>query len=119
MNITITDKAKKALIQKDIGTENFLRVKIIEGGCAGLTYTAEIAQDMQTGEDVVFQLDEIRLVADSDSAQYLDGLNIDFSDDLISGGLRFTNEKTVSTCGCGASFNLSGFPVIEEGQCSK
>lgn len=119
MNITITDKAKEALLQKDIGTENFLRVKIVEGGCAGLTYTAEIDQNIQAGESVIFQLDEIRLVADSDSTQYLDGLNIDFSDDLIAGGLQFTNSKTISTCGCGASFNLSGFPVIEEGKCSK
>ena len=119
MNITLTDKAKEALIQKGIGAENFLRIKIVEGGCAGLTYTAEIDQNMKEGESVISQVEAIRLVADSNSKQYLDGLNIDFSDDLISGGLRFTNEKTVSTCGCGASFNLSGFPVIEKGKCGK
>ena len=68
---------------------------------------------------MIFQTDDIRLVADSGKKQYFDGLNIDFSDDLVAGGLRFSNSKTVSTCGCGASFNLSGFPVIENGKCGK
>jgi iron-sulfur cluster assembly protein len=119
MNIAITEKAKNILIKKEVGDENFLRIKVVEGGCAGLTYDAEIATDLQDGEAVIFQDGGIRIVSDAKSKQYLDGLNIDYSDDLVSAGLRITNVKSVSTCGCGSSFNLSGFPVVENGKCGR
>ena len=38
------------------------------------------------------------------SAVFLDGLHIDFSDDLIRSGFRFTNPNASGSCGCGASF---------------
>ncbi|MBC8316379.1 MAG: iron-sulfur cluster assembly accessory protein [Desulfobulbaceae bacterium] len=119
MNITITEKAKNILISKEVGTEKFLRVKIIEGGCAGMTYDAEIDSDLKSGESVVFQDGDVRVVAGTENSHFLDGLHIDYSDDLVSAGLRLTNSRSVSTCGCGSSFNLSGFPVVENGKCGK
>ena len=116
MEITIREKAREMLESKLAGNE-FLRVTITEGGCAGLTYGAEIDRNMKEGEKFIFESGKIRIVSDDNSAQYINGLTIDFSDDLISGGLRFTNTNAKSTCGCGASFNLSGFPVIESGKC--
>jgi iron-sulfur cluster assembly protein len=116
MNIIITEKAKEMLLKK-MGADNFLRVLITKGGCAGLTYGAEIDQTLKEAERVVFQSDEIRIVADEESLQYLDGLNVDYSDDLIAGGLKLTNSKSGRTCGCGASFSLAGFPVPENGSC--
>lgn len=113
MNITITDIAREKLIEKKIGSENFLRITITKGGCAGFTYDAEIGQSILEGESVLFQDGDIRLVSDDETKQFLDGLTIDYSDDLIAGGLQLTNTKSVSTCGCGSSFNLSGFPVVE------
>ena len=58
-------------------------------------------------------------VSDPASSRYLDGLVIDFSDELIGGGLQFTNANAGTTCGCGQSFNLAGFPVIDNGKCGK
>jgi iron-sulfur cluster assembly protein len=118
MNITIKEKARKMLENK-LEPEQFLRVTVTEGGCAGLTYNADIDREMKTGESVILQSNAIRIVSDQESSQYLDGLTIDFSDELIGGGLQFTNANAGSTCGCGASFNLSGFPVIEDGKCGK
>ena len=74
---------------------------------------------MQKDEVVILQSGDIRIVSDPESSQYLDGLTIDYSDDLIGGGLQFTNANAGTTCGCGASFNLAGFPVIENGKCGK
>ena len=116
MEIIIKDKAREMLENK-LGAGEFLRVTITEGGCAGLTYGAEIDQNMKDGEDVVLESGTIRIVTDNSNEQYLNGLIIDFSDDLIAGGLRFTNTSAKSTCGCGASFNLTGFPVVENGKC--
>jgi iron-sulfur cluster assembly protein len=118
MNIIIQEKARQMLESK-LEADQFLRVAVTEGGCAGLTYSADIDRQMKEDESVVLQSGDIRIVSDPESSRYLDGLIIDFSDDLIGGGLQFTNASAETTCGCGASFNLSGFPVIEDGKCGK
>jgi iron-sulfur cluster assembly protein len=118
MKIIIEEKAREMLENK-LEQDQFLRVAVTEGGCAGLTYSADIDREMQEGESVVLQSGDIRIVSNSESSQYLEGLIIDYSDALIDGGLKFTNASAETTCGCGASFNLAGFPVIENGKCGK
>jgi iron-sulfur cluster assembly protein len=118
MNIIIQEKARQMLKNK-LQPDQFLRVAVTEGGCAGLTYNADIDHQMKESESVVLESGDIRIVSDPESSRYLDGLTIDFSDELIGGGLQFTNTSAETTCGCGASFNLAGFPVIEDGKCGK
>jgi iron-sulfur cluster assembly protein len=118
MKIIIQEKARKMLKNK-LEPGQFLRVVVTEGGCAGLTYGADIDREMKDGESVLLQSGDIRIVSDPGSSRYLDGLVIDYSDDLIGGGLQFTNANAGTTCGCGASFNLAGFPVIENGKCGR
>lgn len=116
MNITIKEKAEARLHNK-LAADQFLRVFVKEGGCAGLVYGAEIASGMKDGERVVHTAGTIRIVTDEASVKFIDGLVIDYSDELINGGLQFTNSNTKTTCGCGQSFNLKGFPKIEGGTC--
>lgn len=116
MNITIKEKAETMLNNK-LAAGQFLRVLVKEGGCAGLTYDAAIVSEMKGGESVVHTAGVIRIVTDAASAKFLDGLVIDYSDELINGGLQFTNSNTKTTCGCGQSFNLSGFPKVADGKC--
>ena len=118
MKIIIQEKAREMLKNK-LEPDQFLRITVTEGGCAGLTYGADIDREMKESESVILQSGDIRIVSDPESRQYLYGLSIDYSDDLIAGGLKFTNEKAAATCDCGASFNLAGFPVIEDGKCGK
>jgi iron-sulfur cluster assembly protein len=118
MKVIIQEKAREMLKNK-LESDQFLRVTVTEGGCAGLTYDADIDREMKEGESVILESEDIRIVSNQESSQYLDGLTIDYSDELIGGGLQFTNANAGSTCGCGASFNLSGFPVIEDGKCGK
>ena len=116
MNITILEKAEEMLKSK-LEPDQFLRVVVTEGGCAGLTYGAEIDNTMKDDDSVVLENDKIKVVSDKNSSGYLDGLTIDYSDDLIGGGLQFTNSNTKKTCGCGQSFSLASFPEIPEGDC--
>jgi len=118
MKVIIQEKARKVLENK-LEPGQFLRVSVAEGGCAGLTYNADIDRELEEGESVILQSGDIRIVSDRQSSQYLDGLTIDYSDALIGGGLQFTNANAGTTCGCGASFNLAGFPVIENNKCGK
>lgn len=55
----------------------------------------------------------IDVVSNIESIPYLLGLVIDYSDDLISAGFRFNNASNDSSCGCGASFELAGFPEFK------
>ena len=118
MEIIIQEKARKMLENK-LEPGQFLRVAVTEGGCAGLTYDADIDREMKEEERVILQSGEIKIVTDPESSRYLEGLTIDYSDELIGGGLQFTNTSAETTCDCGASFNLSGFPVIDDGKCGK
>lgn len=118
MQIIIQEKARQ-MLENTLGPEEFLRVAVTEGGCAGLTYSADIDREMKKKESVILQSGNIRIVSDPESSRYLDGLTIDYSDELIGGGLQFTNKHAGTTCGCGASFNLAGFPVVENGKCGQ
>lgn len=115
MMITISNKARKMLKQQGLKGDAFVRILVKTGGCAGMTYEAEIAEIMWDDETIAFQDDEVRVVSDKDSLQYLEGLEVDYSDDLISVGYRFRNDSNESSCGCGASFTLVGFPTYEQG----
>lgn len=113
--LTITDKARKVLQQQGAGGEKFLRILVKTGGCAGMTYDAEIDVLRQLNEKVVYTDGDISVVSNDESVSFLEGLVVDYSDDLISAGFRFSNNSNESSCGCGASFTLSGFPTFDKG----
>ena len=105
MHITITEKAKTELAKLDIGGAQFLRIDIVPGGCSGMTYSAALDTEVKPSDVTLFQDDTIRIVADGGSAMFLDGLKVDYSDDLIKSGFRFISPNAVKSCGCGASFS--------------
>jgi iron-sulfur cluster assembly protein len=103
--ISITDIAKEKLRALNVGESHFLRISIKAGGCSGQTYDA-IIDDVKTGFDVLLYDDNagIQVWADRESIDYLDGLIIDYSNDLIQSGFRFKNRKALKSCACGSSF---------------
>jgi len=105
MQIHITEKAKTELVKLEIGSDAFLRIDIVPGGCSGMTYNAAIDNELKSGDETLYQDADIRIVADGGSAMFLDGLKIDYSDDLIKSGFRFLSPNSVKSCGCGASFS--------------
>ena len=105
-SIQISDKAKQELRKLEAVGENFLRISVIPGGCSGMTYNAAIDNTLAEGDQVIYQDGDLRVVAEPGSAMFLDGLQIDYSDDLISAGFRFKNPKAKKACGCGSSFKM-------------
>ncbi|MBW7908423.1 MAG: iron-sulfur cluster assembly accessory protein [Kiritimatiellae bacterium] len=104
MAIHISDKAKQELAKLEVAQPNFLRISVTSGGCSGMTYTACIDNSRADSDQVLFEESDLCIVADPGSAMFLDGLEIDYSDDLISAGFRFKNPKATKACGCGSSF---------------
>lgn len=81
----------------------FLRVGVKGGGCSGMTYDVKF-DDKQGEFDRVFEVDGLKLVCDSKSLVYLDGMTVDYSNELVGGGFRFINPNATGSCGCGTSF---------------
>jgi len=104
--IKITPLALQELVKLEATGESFLRISVIPGGCSGMTYSACIDNELADGDQVVFEDGQLRVVADDGSTLFLDGLEIDFSDDLIASGFRFKNPKAKKGCGCGSSFSV-------------
>ena len=106
MAIQLSENAKSA-VQRLVAEQHkpgaFLRIGVKGGGCSGMTYDVKL--DDQSNElDRVFDLSGVKVVCDSKSFIYLDGMTIDFSNELVGGGFRFVNPNASGTCGCGTSF---------------
>lgn len=105
MIIQLTDKAKAQLTAYQVDDHRYLRIGVTSGGCSGMTYTAAIEDGKPAAADeIVYEGDGLRVVADARSSLFLDGLQIDYSDDLIQAGFRLTNPNANKSCGCGSSF---------------
>ncbi len=102
--IKITPVALNELVKLEATGESFLRISVVPGGCSGMTYSACIDNVLSDSDQVIFEENQLRVVSDEGSVMFLDGLEIDFSDDLIASGFRFKNPKVKKGCGCGSSF---------------
>jgi len=102
--MNVTEKAKKELSKLEIGGGNFLRLSVIPGGCSGMTYTAALDQRVTDEDEVLYEDGDLKIVGAAGSLIFLEDVTIDFSDDLIRSGFRFTNPNAKGSCGCGASF---------------
>ena len=103
-DITITDRAaekiKEFLAHEREGRG--LRLKLVEGGCSGLEYRLNI--DTPDAEDRVFEKDGARVLIDAKSFPHLNGMELDYKNDLMQSGFVFDNPNVKHTCGCGTSF---------------
>ncbi len=80
-----------------------LRVRVVPGGCSGFQYSLNIEEASREGD---FVLDEkgVRLFVDMFSAQYLNGVEIDYVTNVMGAGFTFKNPNATGSCGCGSSF---------------
>lgn len=82
-----------------------LRIYITAGGCSGFSYG--MAWDAAAEDDARVEQEGVRVIVDPMSAPYLEGAEVDFSDELLGGGFVIRNPNAASTCGCGHSFRTA------------
>ncbi len=104
-SVSISERAGEE-IRRLAPDGGFLRLWVTEGGCSGMTYQASMDETRTPFDVVVYDQDGVTLLADRNSAGYLHHLDVDYSDDLVSMGFRFSNPNATKACGCGASFAL-------------
>ena len=83
---------------------HLFRLAIKRGGCSGLFYDMTFEEAVKVG-DRIFDEHGIQVVIDAESLEYVNGLQLDYSEDLMGGGFRFHNPQANTTCGCGNSFS--------------
>lgn len=69
-----------------------------------MTYDAGLDTEQRDGDEIVYHEPPVRIVAHREEAPLLNGLSIDYSNDLVRSGFQLSNPNNAHSCGCGASF---------------
>ncbi|MEY3230943.1 MAG: hypothetical protein RL689_1032 [Planctomycetota bacterium] len=80
-----------------------LRVGVKGGGCSGFSYLLDLTETMKETDEVYWQ-HGIRVIVDPKSLLYLNGVTVNFKDEIMGRGFVFDNPNATSSCGCGSSF---------------
>jgi len=107
MAITLTDSAADrvrtflAKRGKGIG----LRLGVKKTGCSGFSYIVNYADEVGT-DDVVFAIDDVKVIVDRQSLEVIDGTEVDFVREGLNEAFKFRNPQAIGECGCGESFSI-------------
>jgi iron-sulfur cluster assembly protein len=93
----IMAKAEKPVVGLRIGVKN--------GGCAGMEYTMEWAEDQKPFDEVV-EDKGVKVLIDAKAMMFLLGTEMDYQSSALKSGFVFNNPNQVSACGCGESVQL-------------
>jgi len=96
-------QVKELITTKNMGNVA-LRISVQKGGCSGLSYQLNFDTEAQSG-DLLSEVDGLRVLVDQESSVHLSGMALDFSNDLVGGGFKFSNPNAKQSCGCGESFS--------------
>ena len=107
MNQITLDSSAVVKIKGLLADENIiglkLRIYVSGGGCSGFQYGFTF-DDTQNEDDFIVNQDEVSLLVDAHSMQYLTGSVISYNTSLMTSGFEIKNPAATSTCGCGSSF---------------
>ncbi len=106
--ITVTERAKEKILDilaEENRPEARLRCFVQGGGCSGFTYGFTL-DDTSAEDDFVIDFGGSELLVDSMSAQYLQGSEINYKEDLMGCSFVINNPNASGTCGCGSSFSV-------------
>jgi iron-sulfur cluster assembly protein len=105
----LTDAAAervRGLVEKSGGKAVGLRVGVKNGGCAGMSYTVEMAEEVRTGESLV-EDKGAKVLIDPAALLFLIGARMDFTTSKLSATFTFENPNQTAACGCGESVSLA------------
>lgn len=106
--VNLTDRAAqevaKFMAAEKVPSESGgLRVSVLPGGCSGFKYSLNI-EERALDDDMIMEINSVRVFIDGFSAQYLNGVTIDYTSSMQGSGFTFTNPNATGGCGCGSSF---------------
>ena len=108
MAITLTDSAQsrvRDLVAKREDNAMWLRLGVRGGGCSGFSYVMDFIAE--PGEkDKIFEFGDVKVCVDLKSYLFLNGIELDWEEDLIRQQFVFNNPLAKRSCSCGESFTV-------------
>ncbi|MDH5637468.1 MAG: iron-sulfur cluster assembly accessory protein [Nitrospinota bacterium] len=105
--INLTDKAAnevKKLQERMKAQGKGFRIEIVRGGCHGYSY--EFGFDDEQEDDHKSVTNDITVLTRAEVSEMVDGMTIDFENQMAGDIFVFKNPKAASACGCGNSFAM-------------
>ena len=105
--LKVSESAKAELlrlVEKESGSQKYLRVGVKGGGCSGLSYLLEF--DVPTEQDQWVEVDGLKILVNKAHELYLVGTTLNYEPGLGNRGFVFENPNAKETCGCGESFSI-------------
>lgn len=106
--VTFTDAAAERVRQIMAKSDRpviGLRVGVKNGGCAGMEYTMEWAEQQKPFDEVV-EDKGVKVLIDAKAIMFLLGTEMDFQTNALKSGFVFNNPNQTSACGCGESVQI-------------
>lgn len=113
--ITLTEAARARIgeITDNHPDAKGIRIGVKNGGCAGMEYTIDLANEVVPGEDKV-EIPEGTVYVDAKAVLFLLGTELDFEVTKLRTGFVFNNPNQTSACGCGESVELAPAEMTPE-----
>ena len=106
--IKLSDNAAERIKQIMSKAENSaigVRVGVKSGGCAGMSYVMEYANEIKPNEEVIEEKG-VKVFIDPKAIMYLLGTEMDYKKEKFSSKFVFKNPNETERCGCGESFKV-------------
>tara|TARA_B100000287_G_C20550676_1_gene748366 strand:+ start:107 stop:430 length:324 start_codon:yes stop_codon:yes gene_type:complete len=106
--VTITEEAANHLYMVGKGNYDTVEFSVSAGGCSGMNYELHFTDRDTNDRDKIihFPNGKMKLIIPFASYVYVEDTVIDYSNDLLNGGFKFTNPMAERSCGCGTSFSV-------------
>jgi iron-sulfur cluster assembly protein len=87
------------------GEKAYLRVGVVNGGCAGMEYVLDYADAPQPFDELV-EDQGVQILVAADAVLFLLGSEIDYETTRLASKFVFHNPNQTDACGCGESVTI-------------
>ena len=83
-----------------------VRVGVTNGGCAGMSYTMDYAEEVRALDEIV-EDKGVKIFIDPKAILFLIGTEMDFVTEKFGARFVFNNPNQTAACGCGESVSIT------------
>lgn len=96
----------RAIMTDAEGRYQGVRVGVTNGGCAGMSYTMDYAEEVKPLDEVV-EDKGVKIFIDPKAILFLIGTEMDFVTEKLGARFVFNNPNQTAACGCGESVSIT------------
>ena len=107
--LRLSDAAAQRLrdiMEKAEGRYAGVRVGVSNGGCAGMSYTMDYAEEVRPLDEVV-EDKGVKIFIEPKAILFLIGTEMDFVQEKLGARFVFNNPNQTAACGCGESVSIT------------